>query len=327
MTSQLDDLRPLAELDGPYLTLLLPAPSAHADAQERFEIEQKNAIKAVSNSWDPDDLVHVEEMLTTMPHDAGAGVLVVRAADGTTLVEFVDDPLEPSAFVGEFARLAPLIESRQRTISHVVVEADKAGADLTAFDGGDVIDTDVVEGDTEHIHRGHPGGWSQRRFQQRAENTWEENADDVADAAHELAERVHARLIAVAGPERAKTMVTAAIEERPVDADVRAVEAGDADGIADEVTRLTADVAARDARQAIERAQESMATADVDEDMLTALAAGRVEILLVHDDGDVTDQQRHVDRCIRAALNSGADVVVVPNVAVLEDGVAAVYRW
>ena len=33
-----------------------------------------------------------------------------------------------------------------------------------------------VDGDELHIHRPHQGGWSQRRFQQRAENQWEANA-------------------------------------------------------------------------------------------------------------------------------------------------------
>ena len=313
MSDVLDDLRHLTDLDGPFVTLLLPAPSHHADADDRFAIQHKNALKAVADRWPVADLADLEKDLADLPHDAGAGVIVVRAADGTTLVEFVDDPLEPAAFVGSFPRLAPLIESRRRTVSHVVVEADRAGADLTAFDGGSVVETDTVEGDTEHIHRGHPGGWSQRRFQQRAETTWEENADDVAEATLELADRVDARLVAVAGPPRARTMVVAALEGavgRHVS--VVSVEAGDPDGIAEEVTRQTATVAAADAKTAIEAAAESMGTADdFDGDVLAAIEAGRVEMLLVHDDGSTTDDDRHVDRCLRAALTGGADVHVV----------------
>ena len=328
MPTSLDDLSRLTELEGPFATLLLPAPSHHADAGERFDIRRKNALKAIGGRWPEDDLEALEQELDALPHDAGAGVIVVRAANGTTFVEFVDDPLEPAAFVGPFPRLAPLIESRQRTVSHVVVEADKAGADLTAFDGGSVIATDAVDGDTEHIHRGHPGGWSQRRFQQRAENTWEENADDVAEATRQLADGVGARLVAVAGPPRARSMVVEAHEADPSRSwSVVNVESGDADGIAADVTRATADVAATDAKRAIDAATESMATADdFDGDVLAALRAGRVETLLVHDDGSSGDD-RHVDRCISAALASGAAVQVVPNVAVLRHGVAAVLRW
>ncbi len=329
MSPSLEDLRPLVEAEGPFLTLLLPAPSHHADAADRFSIQCKNALKQVGSDWPVDDLASLETHLWELPHDAGASVIVIRSAGGATHTEFIDDPVDASVFQGTFPRLAPLIESRQRTIAHLVIEADKAGASLMAFDGGDVIASEIVEGETDTIHRGHPGGWSQRRFQQRAENTWEENADDVADATRDLAERVDARLIAIAGPARARSMVTDAVRER-VRAECRVgpIEAGDVDGIADEVTRLTADLAATDVVELIQAAKESMATADdFDGDILAAVIAGRVETLLVHDDGDTTSDDRTVDRGINGALTTGAAVHVVPKVAALHDGLAAVLRW
>ncbi len=325
MDLALEDLRPLVGRSGRFLTLLLPAPSHHADAAERFAIQRKTALKAISSDWPADDLRALDDDLATLPHDAGAGLIVVRSSHGDSLTEFIDDPVEAAVFEGRYPRLAPLIESRQRTIAHVVVEADLAGANLTAFDGGDVLATDVVEGETEYIHRGHAGGWSQRRFQQRAENTWEENADDVADAARRLANRVHARLIAVAGPDRARTMVVKSLAEAPMS--VVSLHAGDPNGIADEVVRLTADIAAADALAAIQRARESMATTPgFVGDVLDAVTAGRVETLIVHDDGTPGDD-RYVDRCIAAALSTGASIRVVPNVSALRDGVGAVLRW
>lgn len=328
MSVVLDDLTPLTTQDGPFLTLLLPAPSHHADAADRFTIVTKNALSEVSDAWPADDLDTLATELAALPHHAGAGVIVVRPLGGPTMIEFTDDPLEPSVTEGPLPRLAPLIESRLRTIAHVVVEADLAGAALHAFDGGTILGAEVVEGETEHIHRGHPGGWSQRRFQQRAENTWDENADDVAAAAHRLAIDVDARLIAVAGPDRAKSMVSEALGDLAHDIDVVAVDAGDVDGIAEAVTRLTADLAAQDAMAAITSAQASMATADdFDGDVLAALEAGRVATLLVHDDADRGEFEAHVDRCIMAALRTGADIAVVPSVSILTDGVAAVLRW
>ncbi len=323
----MDDLRPLANADGPFLTMLLPAPSHHADASERFAIRIKNALRDVSDEWPTEEL---EQQLTALPHDAGASVIAFRAADGTSHVEFIDDPVTASTFEGSFPRLAPLIESRQRTIPHVVVEADRAGASLMAFDGGEVLASEIVEGETDIIHRGHPGGWSQRRFQQRAENTWEENADDVAESTHALAQRVGARLVAIAGPPRARSMVATALADlvRNDEYTIEQVEAGDVDGIADAVTRLTADMAASETVAAIKRAKESMATADeFDGDVLAALQAGRVDTLLVHDDGDTTADDRHVDACIARALDTGATIRIVPNIAALSDGAGAILRW
>lgn len=330
MSASLDDLQPLIDADGPFLTVLLPAPSRHADAAERFAVRCKNALKEVSGDWPADDLQAFEQDLAALPHHAGDSVIVIRTADGTMHVEFIHDPVEPRLFEGPLPRLAPLIESRQRTIAHVVVDADKAGASITAFDGGRVLGSEIVEGDTEHIHRGHPGGWSQRRFQQRAENTWDENADDIAEAADEFARRVDARLVAVAGPARARSMVVDSLDTlvRNHEYSIESIDQGDVDGIAAAVTRLTADIAASDAVAAIERAKQSMGTADAfDGDVLAALDAGRVETLLVHDDADTTSTDRHIDRCIARALGTGADIVVVPRVAILDDGVAAVLRW
>lgn len=330
MSASLDDLRPLIDADGPFLTVLLPAPSRHADAAERFAVRCKNALKEVSGDWPADDLLAFEQELAALPHHAGDSVIVIRAAGGPMHVEFIHDPVEPRLFEGPLPRLAPLIESRQRTIAHVVVDADKAGAGITAFDGGRVLGSEIVEGETEHIHRGHPGGWSQRRFQQRAENTWDENADDIAAAADEFARRVAARLVAVAGPARARSMVVDSLDAlvRNHEYAIEPIEQGDVDGIADAVTRLTADVAASDAVAAIERAKESMATAgDFDGDVLAALDAGRVDTLLVHDDDDSTTDDRHIDRCIARALSTHANIVVVPKVAILDQGVAAVLRW
>jgi hypothetical protein len=79
------------------------------------------------------------------------------------------------------------------------------------------------------------------------------------------------------------------------------------------------------------------ASTDLD-DVLSSLTAGRVDHLLVHDDGSdevLTSSStagfpagaRVVDVAICAALRSDADVTVVPNLALLDGPVAALYRW
>jgi hypothetical protein len=331
MTASTTDLRPLIEHDGPFLTLLLPAPSHHADAAHRFEIQRKNALKAVSDQWSEGQLQDLETTIAALPHDAGAAVIVIYTPDGPVLVEFMENPVEAAlAFEGALPRLAPLIEARQRTISHIVVHVDLAGADLVAFDGGSVVATNNVEGDTEHIHRGHPGGWSQRRYQQRAENTWDSNVGNVADAVMSLVAQTDARLIAIVGPTRAQSMLADALADC-CDIDVVSIDAGDPDGGADEIVRMTADVAATETKQIIDQARESMSVQELDdaEQVLDALREGRVQTLLVHDDedDDFDKGQRILDVCIKQALLTGADIHVVPNVSILSSGVAAITRW
>ena len=326
-TDDTSDLRELVERPGPFLTLLIPSPSDRFGADDRFRTEQRNLLRSVSDEW-TGDLEAIESELADLPHDGGASLVAIRPKGGPTFFEFIADPLQSgAATVGDAPRLAPLIEARQRTISHVVVVTDKAGADLSAFDGGTVTAQGAVEGDTEHIHRGHPGGWSQRRFQQRAENTWNENADDVADSVVAMVDEVDARIVLVVGPTRARSMVSDRLEEQ-LQIPVRRIETGDVDGAADEIAREVANVAASDTADLLDRFRDRAAngTAVSDLDAVTsALDEGRVETLLVHDDDE--DRSEVVDDLIRRALLTDAAVHVVPSVAVLDRGAAALLRW
>ena len=341
MSTNTADLRALVEHDGPFLTIALPAPSAHPDAAHRFDVQRRNVVRSIPETWPEDDRDELVADLDELPHDAGAAVIAVRPLGGPTHVEFIADEVTGASVTqGPLPRLVPLLDARQRTISHVVVDCDLAGADIIAFEGGAVLETGSVEGDTEHIHRGHPGGWSQRRFQQRAENTWEENANDVVEAAMATVDRTSARLVAVTGPTRARSMVvdglTEAVEGRGLHADVEiaSLEAGDPDGVAEEVVRRTADIAARDSMEVIGEAKDRATSPEgwSPGEISSALAEGRVETLLV-DDADPTeelddpDEARFVDLCVAKALRSGAVVRVVPDVAVVHDGVGAIMRW
>lgn len=335
----LKDLRPLSEIDGPFVTILVPAPSANPDARHRFEVECKNALRQVSSRWPADEVHQLEKRLLDLPHDLGAALFVTHAAGGPTFYEFIQDPVAAStATEGPDPRLAPLIEARQRTVAHVVVEVDKSGADIVAFDGGTVLATDEVIGETVDVQHGHPGGWSQRKFRRREENTWEENAENVAHAVAKMVSSVGARLVCVVGPPRASNMVGDALSkiwhggDSPVS--VELLEAGDPDGVADEIVRLTSDVVARDTTRILKTLREETGnnrSATSAKHVEEALAEGRVRTLLVHDaadDGEDGDgSPRLVDRFIRQALRTDAEIRVVPNVDALDRGAAAILRW
>ena len=64
-------------------------------------------------------------------------------------------------------------------------------------------------------------------------------------------------------------------------------------------------------------------------ELLKALDLGQVDTLLVHDPADAIfgPEPRLIDRCIKQALLTGSDIHVVPNVDVLDNGVAALLRW
>jgi hypothetical protein len=335
------DLAALVDATPPFLTACIPTPSDTEDARHQFEVRWKNVRSQLSDGWTAEQLEQLDADVSSAFHGEGAALFVISSASGRTRLEFLDEAVDDTVVHQDsLPRLAMLLAARQRAVPHLVVETDRAGADLTALDGGDVVGTETVEGSTLHIHRGHPGGWSQRRFQQRAENAWDENAREVAQAVEELAREIDPALIAVAGEVRAVPLVVDALPAALADR-VSLIEAGTAEGVAEEVARQVADHVARVSVQLIDdvKSRESAGSATTTTaGTLDALEQGRVDTLLVNDDdgdGPTLDSPRLgfdagtrvVDVAIAAAMRTDAEIRVVPNVAAFEGPLAAVLRW
>ncbi len=329
------DLQRLVARTAPFLTVLLPSPSEHADAAHRLDVRWRNARRAIEGRWPAELVDQLDRHVDDLPHDGGEAVAIVQASDGALLSEFLAVGIERGwSDVEDLPRLAVVIENRQRTLPHIQVLTDRAGADVVGFDAGAIVDAESVQGDTQHIHRGHPGGWSQRRFQQRAENTWERNADSVAEAVREMASGLLPVLVTVAGEVRARNLVADALVDLPGDPAIVQLEQGDPDGVAAGTLRALGDVHARLQRAALERLRSEPSTTDPRE-VLDALEAGRVATLLGADrplgagdeNAEPSGEPRLVDRAIAGALATSASVVIVPATPELEHGVAAVLRW
>src|SRR5680860_694570 len=185
----ISDLRDLILIDGPFASVAFSSPSALDDAAARLDTRWHNVRRQLERAGFPDaELGRMDDTVADLYHNEGASVVLLQAPGEPTFVEFLDAAIDHQlAVVDELARIGPVLESRQRSVPHVMVVADRAGADLIGIGAmGEPVAVDI-EGETLHLHRGHPGGWSQRRFQQRAENQWESNAGEAATAVAELA--------------------------------------------------------------------------------------------------------------------------------------------
>jgi peptide subunit release factor 1 (eRF1) len=332
-------------------SVYLRSPSAHADADHRLETGWKNMRRELAEQGAPDAVLSsLDADVAATEHGDAAAFAFFRGSAGA-VVDAMDDEIHRDlATYDRLPRLVPVLESHQRTVPHVIVTTDRVGADIVAVTAGEVAERREVEGEDQHVHRGRFGGWSHRRFQQRAENTWEQNAKLVADEVSEVARDAGARVVVVAGDERASHLLL----ER-LDADVHGVarlldEGGD-DAVAEAAVRLAADVVARDTTDVLrgldDRTSAGTAVVGVG-DVLAALSEGRVETLVVHDEAEderrawfepgdspvaatsrTSDGQvdgRLVDVAVRSALLTDADIRVVPPSAAT-DGLAALLRW
>jgi len=303
------------DLEGPFVTCWLPALEANEDPAHRLRLEWRHARQQVPDA--PAAAIDAIEALlnSERAHQDATSLLVVAGPDGRLAgVHLPDHPPAGRAWCDPLPRLGPALRARQQVVPHVVVVADRAGADIEVVNHGTEV-TGSVEGDTTHIHRGHPGGWSQRRYQQRAENTWERNATGVAAEVDALAAEVGARLVVVTGDPRAVGFLTEHATER-LRAILHHVEgAGRSDRdpfaeVAEQVHRLEATLVAADLASVLERftaARQTDGAADGPDRTLALLSQGRVAELLVHDDPD-DERTAAFDRASRQAATDPAEL-------------------
>lgn len=293
------DTRPVPALDplrapGPFATVFVPSPSDLAQAADRFETSLSTALHRLEQLGAPEEIVaRVGDRARSHDHDDGQTLAVVANGDEAWSWVLDEEVGEPFADFGSLPRLGLVVQADQRTLPHIVVLIDREGADIDIVHGGDDRQL-TVEGHTDLIQRSSRGGWSQRRFQQRVENTWEENAQTVARQVGALHGTVRPAAVFVAGDQRA---VNFFVEHLPTEVGevVRPLEHGsradgaDLDGMRTDVDRLLADLVARQTTELLERYSSARAHDGGVEgaaDTLAAVFEGRVEVLLVHHDTD-----------------------------------------
>jgi len=263
---------------------------------------------------------------------------------------------------GAVPYVLPLLAQAQAEVPFVAVLASRASAEIVArlLDGER---TEHVEGEGgPHIHRSAPGGWSQPRYQHRAEVIWERNAGEVAEVLARIVDEVRPRFVAAAGDVRALQLLR---DESPKRVrELLRVVGGELPAM-DQVLARAAELVEEEVRGGAEALRERFAqeqgrgpgglAAEGAEATLAALARSQVEVLLVADDPDdertawfgaapqqvATDRAtvqdmgesmpvegRLVDVAVRAALGTSADVHVVdPAGPEPRDGLGALLRF
>lgn len=325
--SRLDDLRILVDRPGPFLTVYLPLRPATEELAEATRLRWRELREDAATAGAPPAVLDVVDPLVEGVHRAAEGLCVVAAEDGPPLVEHLSAPPEQRVRWDQLPALVPLIEARQGDQPHVVVLVDRRGADIAVRSDGE--HTTSVEGADYPLRKVAPGGWSQRRFQQRAEETWERNMAEVADELVPLVEKHEPVVVAVGGDERAVDLLVdelpAAIRDRVRRIEVTRATDGSIAQLDTEVDRVVTDWIDEQLSELLatygrELGQDDRATTGA-RDTLAALRASRVATLLVPPAAD------DVDEAVVAALATGADVQVVPDRVGPLDEVGAILRW
>ncbi|MFY1661631.1 Vms1/Ankzf1 family peptidyl-tRNA hydrolase [Micromonospora sp. WMMD1274] len=362
---QLSFLRPLYDRPGPWCSVYMDASRDTQDARAQVDLRWR-ALKGdlLGQGADPVTVEAVEEVVRRhqpMPGDYGIAVFASRGR--VVLTEYLSaPPLRDLASWSALPHTMPLVAQRGEQVAWVRVLADRTGADAMAVSAGGVPRRAQVRGgQSRQLRRVQPGGWSQSRYQRAAMEAWHQNAGDAAAATADLAERVGADVVVVAGDVRATGMIAAQLPARWQDVLVRtdagARDVGADDTLMDDITVQTvAEVADRRIAAALDRfgVQEDVG-AGLDA-VVSALQRNQVDTMLIVDDPSadgelwvgpepteiatdpaqlagmsVADPQRvRADAALlRALIGTDADLTVLaPEEAPeLTDGVGAVLRY
>jgi hypothetical protein len=282
---------------GPCVSVRITLQPNEPDAAHRAEVEWNTLAEQARDMGAPDPAIDRAGSLVGEAAHHHEGLVAVITDDATVLA---GEPAAPSWSSDgiRYQRLpwyAPLVAAIQTRIAYAVVLVDRTGADVRVVGGGDPEDVDVteVEGREYPIRKVQAGGWSQRRLQQRAEETWRANARDVAETISDLVRSGRAELVLLGGEERALPLVVKALphDVAPQVREISATRAadGDEDDQPAVIRRALADVVARRSIELLDAFKEASGAgqaASSPDAVLDALQRAQVDVLLITDDDD-----------------------------------------
>ncbi|MGY1752543.1 baeRF2 domain-containing protein [Blastococcus sp. SYSU D01042] len=361
-------LAPVFATPGPYATVCADVTHTTENADAELELRVRGIAEQLTGQGAPEAVVDAVRGRLLEGNDGGqAGTLrgraLVVASDGSVVLDEIlaDAPGQALASWTPQPDVLPVLRQLAARVPHVVVLADRVGADIVAVGLSGDEHEEQVEGDSFHMRKVKVGGWAHNTYMHTAENQWEENMGRVADEVGDLVGGLRARFVLVAGDVRARQLLSDKAAPAWADLVVSTDEGGRAAGADREpVTRraaeLVAEHEAREIAQAVEQVQAAGAhglavtgTAAVVE----ALRKGQVETLLLAEpfDADATllvgssplelgTGQQDMDALgthgqvvpagtalVAAAVAGAAGLVVVPQAALPDHPVAAVLRY
>lgn len=289
-------------------------------------------------------------------------IVVAGGADHVVTDVVVAGSLGEHHRAGAVAHLLRLGRALAESVSYVLVRVDHVGADITVSDTLGLDAREIVsEGDHDVLHKVPGGGWSHRRFQSRAEDSWDRNADTVARDLGAVVREVDPDIVLLAGDQRGIARIRESAPDHVTER-LEVLEHGSrAEGASDE--RLDEEVAAAVQRcrtGRIDEVLDRLGAADAPTavgvgETLEALRRGEVEtlvllagalddreayagpqpLLLATDPAELTalgveepERDSLEELLFRAALGQDADLLPLhAPIGALPDGVGAVLRF
>jgi peptide subunit release factor 1 (eRF1) len=296
------DARTLTKLyavDGPFVTVYLNTRGDTEDAATQLETRWKNIARDLADCGI--DETTIAALTDARGDHTRGGTRVLVAAHGTVHLAVSlpqPPPQDHEITIGPLPRLVPLADALALQHPHVVVLADRTGADVLAYTSGpEPVETAQSENDRFPQRKVHAGGWAAKRFDNDVEETWEQSARDVATLIDKVARDIDARVVIASGDDRALQLIAQHLPTNLADRYTTVAgggrnQDGSDDVIAAEVLRVLSETVAAQTSELLEKFSEERGqndrAADGTQATIEALQKGQVATLIFTDARDVT---------------------------------------
>ncbi|RZS87127.1 hypothetical protein EV189_2550 [Motilibacter rhizosphaerae] len=366
--TRLSHLRALYDERGPLATVYLDSTRTTETGDHEVELRWAAQRAALEEAGAPRDVIEALEPSALRPTGVPGGTttVLVGGADGLLFESVLPLRMPERASWALLPDLAPLVVALGRTAPYVLVHLDRTGADIDVVGPlGETQAHETVQGGTHHGRKVNAGGWSQKRYQQRAENLWEENADQVAAELDRILAETGIEILAVTGDTQVREKLADALGQRgraayvPLESGGRGAGSSE-EAVREELGRVLAAHVTRQSEDPVSRFREQTgaghgAALSGRAAVVEALQKGQVDALLVTPDLDddstlyvgASPEQLATSEAdlaamgveggqavradaalVAAAVATDAGVVVVPKGRIdLTDGVGALLRY
>lgn len=140
----------------------------------------------------------------------GSGGRAIFACNGEVVLEpvlTVPPPTETAATWGPLPHVAPLLELAPQEPRCLVVYIDRIGADFELRTATSRSREGSVDGEDWPVRRTATSEWDERHFQLSVENTWDQNAKDIAETVTAKLAETDAEVVVLAGDDRERRTV------------------------------------------------------------------------------------------------------------------------
>jgi peptide subunit release factor 1 (eRF1) len=360
----IERLQRLQEAPAPFLSLTLETRADSELGPQKIATRWRDLRREASDQIPEKALLLLDDVVGGAHRD-GRGLVAVTSGEEILYRRHLPDEIGDGIRIGSLPHLLPFFDWIQHHPAYAVVIADRTGGEIHVVGSWGDEETVEVEGDHDEIRKVNAGGWSQRRFQNRAEDSWEQNAEEVAERLTQIMRAEALKLAVVLGDVRARAFLR---EHAPSDIapllfelDVDPNYRDDLENVRGEIEAAVAGLIARRIDQTLERFQEERGQEDLAADGLeptmAALRMAQVETLLLRSSGleepawfspsDMTQgatrrgtleetgindvAQASTDEVlVRLALGTGAAVCVIPQLGEEHGptgGVGAILRY